>query len=124
MRIAQASQKLNFGSHRDWLHHLPELVNEQTRHLITQEIAFYTQRGQNQAGAFYRELQGLLGQQGPNRFVIQVGWGGGWNSKTLAYLAAHQDQGRRGGAISAGAELFQSGGNPLSAHPPRCGCRA
>lgn len=83
---AQAAKKLNFASRREWLQSLADLANEQARRRIQQEINFYRQRGANQAGSFYQALHGLLKQPAPGQFVIQVGWGGGWDSKTLSYL--------------------------------------
>lgn len=83
---AQANKKLNFAARREWLQSLADLANEQARRRIEQEITFYRQRGASQAGAFYQALHGLLKQPTPGQFVIQVGWGGGWDSKTLSYL--------------------------------------
>lgn len=83
----QASLKLQFGSRRRWLTNLAAHINEQTRQRVIQEIAFYQQRREpGRAGNFYEQLQGLIEQMPANRFLIQVGWGGGWDSKTLAYL--------------------------------------
>jgi CRISPR-associated protein Csm5 len=86
----QARAKLNFGSQREWLTNLGPLINEQTRQRVTQERAFYQRRGPSQAGNFYNQLHGLMEQMPENRFLIQVGWGGGWDSKTLAYLLPSQ----------------------------------
>lgn len=86
----QARQKMNFGSRREWLTGLGPLINAQTRQRIAQERAFYQQRGQNRAGHFYNQLNGLMEQMPENRFLIQVGWGGGWDSKTLGYLLPPQ----------------------------------
>ncbi|MBX3057271.1 MAG: type III-A CRISPR-associated RAMP protein Csm5 [Anaerolineae bacterium] len=83
---AQAAARLQFGAWHEWLRKLPELANAQAQRRIQQEIEFYQKRGQSPALAFYKELSDLIGQQQKGQFVIQVGWGGGWDSKTLAYL--------------------------------------
>lgn len=86
----QAQRKLRFGEQRSWLNNLPGLINDQTQQRLQQEHRFYQQRGQSQAGRFYNQLAGLIEGLPDNRFLLQIGWGGGWDSKTLSYLLPTQ----------------------------------
>ncbi len=84
---ADAARQLGFNrDKRDWLTRLPELANAQAAQRIRQELAFYQRRPKDRAAALYRQLAGLVNKLPPHTFLLQVGWGGGWDSKTLAWL--------------------------------------
>lgn len=77
---------------REALTHLPRLANEQTSHRIQQELAFYASRPKSRVAGFYRQLAGLMNQIQGDRFLLQVGWGGGWDNKTLGYLVPDRER--------------------------------
>jgi CRISPR-associated protein Csm5 len=81
-----AQRELRFGSQGEWLASLPQLAHEQATQRIRQEVAFYQARPPSRAGSFYRQLATLTRQMPAGSFLLQVGWGGGWDSKTLGYL--------------------------------------
>lgn len=82
----QAQRELRFGSRREWLAALPALAQVQTEARLKQEAAFYQARARSKAAGFYRQLTALTRQMPAGAFLLQVGWGGGWDSKTLGYL--------------------------------------
>ncbi|MEZ4642610.1 MAG: type III-A CRISPR-associated RAMP protein Csm5 [Chloroflexota bacterium] len=88
----EAQQLLKFGSKRDWLTNLPQLAHTQATERIKEEIAFYKARPGSRAASFYRQLAGLTKQMPAASFLLQVGWGGGWDSKTLGYLISPEDR--------------------------------
>lgn len=82
----QAAKELRFGNKRTWLTTLPALANAQAQERLKQELKFYQSRPHSRVVSFYRQLLGLIPDLGPNRFLLQLGWGGGWDNKTLAHL--------------------------------------
>lgn len=83
---SQASQQLRLDRKRNWLTTLPVLANDQAQARLKQELQFYKTRPRSRVAGFYRQLLGLIPQLGSDRFLLQLGWGGGWDNKTLAYL--------------------------------------
>lgn len=65
---------------------LPKLANDQAGRRIQQELDFYQHRPKERAAAIYRQLSKLVKQMPANTFLLQISWGGGWDSKTLSYL--------------------------------------
>ncbi len=82
----QAAQGLRLGNKREWLTTLPALANDQAQARLKQELQFYKTRPRSRVAGFYRQLLGLVPELGSDRFLLQLGWGGGWDNKTLAYL--------------------------------------
>jgi CRISPR-associated protein Csm5 len=109
----QASAKLNFGARRQWVESLAALANEQAQQRIRQEIAFYKARGVNAAGTFYRQLAAALPNLSPGQFVVQVGWGGGWDSKTLSYLLPDATRDAVVGQYQLARNYFKAGETPF-----------
>ncbi len=90
-------RKLRFtATQESWVRHLAQHANAQAYQRIQQELQFYQERKTENAAAFYRQLAGLTesfrdkGRE--DMFLLQVGWGGGWDSKTLAYLVSDADK--------------------------------
>lgn len=83
---SQASQKLRLGEQQNWIKNLRSLINQQAETRVKQEINFYEKRGNNLAGDFYKTLLTAMPDMPDNRFLLQVGWGGGWDNKTLSFL--------------------------------------
>lgn len=73
-----------------WLARLPRLAQEHTRARLQRELAWFQQKKATAIVQFYQQLAGA--RLGPNRFLLQLGWGTGWESKTLgSYLQANGD---------------------------------
>lgn len=79
----QAQRQLRLGNRREWLTNLAAIANEQAQARIRQEQSFYEARPNSRAAGFYRQLAGLSQKVPADSFLLQVGWGGGWDSKTL-----------------------------------------
>lgn len=73
-----------------WLARLPRSAQEQTRDRLQRELAWFERKKATTIVQFYRQLAGA--KLGPNRFLLQLGWGTGWESKTLgSHLQANSD---------------------------------
>jgi len=77
-----AENVLHFSKHKHWLE---EIMARAQKHSLArlQRLAEWHERAeQNEAVAgFYRKM--LAAEMGPNAAFIQLGWGGGWDSKTF-----------------------------------------
>lgn len=89
---ATAQRKLRWR-HGDLLHQLPALANAQARARIVQEQEWF-QRHQptSRAAKLYGALAGLFNKLQPHQFLLQVGWGGGYDSKTLTLNMTAQER--------------------------------
>lgn len=73
-----------------WLAALPRLVQGYTRQRLAREIAWFEQKRMVNIAQFYQQL--AKARLGANRFLLQLGWGAGWESKTLgSHLQADGD---------------------------------
>lgn len=78
---AQAGE-LGFGSRRDWLERLPQIVNDYSRARMEIERRFLTGRRELAGAArFYDEL--LARRLPEGAFVLQMSWGAGWTGKSV-----------------------------------------
>ena len=74
--------KLGLRERADWLQHLPAVVRRHTACQVKDELTWYNGRkGAEAARNFYTELSQLNLPE--NTCVLRMGWGGGWDSKTL-----------------------------------------
>jgi len=74
--------RLRLGGNVAWLDNLPHLIQKHTQQRLTTELEWYkNRRGAEGIASFY---QRLLGARLPaNACLLQVGWGTGWEGKTL-----------------------------------------
>ncbi|MCK4314174.1 MAG: type III-A CRISPR-associated RAMP protein Csm5 [Anaerolineae bacterium] len=83
----QAEQELKFGKRKGWLLNLPRWGRVVTGRRIASEIEFFQRRADGQVAlGFYSRLAQTWEGLGENEFLLQVGWGGGWLSKTFGSL--------------------------------------
>ena len=80
-------KELRFGKRRNWLTNLPAWARMVTGRRIATEIEFFQRRadGRNALG-FYSRLAQTWDRLEENEFLLQVGWGTGWSSKTFGSL--------------------------------------
>lgn len=74
-----------------WLRNLPMLVNTFTESRLNKE----NERWQNTSGSvrgFYREITRQMANLANNEFILQLGWGGGWDSKTFGEALTADDK--------------------------------
>ena len=80
-------QELGFGRKRTWLFNLPKWARTLAGQRIASEIEFLERKtGGEAAAGFYKRLAGTWETLGENEFLVQVGWGTGWGSKTFGAL--------------------------------------
>ncbi len=83
----QAEQELKFGERKNWLLNLPRWGRVVAGRRIASEIEFFQRRADGQVAlGFYSRLAQTWEGLGENEFLLQVGWGGGWLSKTFGSL--------------------------------------
>jgi CRISPR-associated protein Csm5 len=67
-----------------WLHNLPVAGRNLALHRFRAERDYFAQAGLSQlAGLYAAWLQELAELKGGDTFFLQIGWGGGWGSKTV-----------------------------------------
>ena len=80
-------KELRFGKRRNWLLGLPRWARTVAGDRIADEIEFFEGKPEGGAAAsFYHRLAGTWETLGKNEFLVQVGWGAGWQSKTFGRL--------------------------------------
>ncbi len=112
-----------------WLSHMPRVVNEFTKIRIEDE----RKRWRDTSGmirSFYADLARQIKAVGEDEFILQLGWGGGWDSKTFGavltedtaafkqvvdhYKLKHKGQYKRGEAFPRSRRLVvDNGGTPV-----------
>ena len=88
-------QELNHWPRRaQWLEQLARHGREYARKLLIQEVTYFQNRRDVPAvHAFYNELATLFSKLEKNQFMLPLGWGGGWHTKTLnEYVREDQKQ--------------------------------
>jgi len=90
----EAARQLDWRGKRAWLGQLVTLGKEYARERLLTEVAFFQEHGGPQdALGFYAALvkQLVEGELADDEFLLQVGWGTGWESKTLGSGLLRQD---------------------------------
>ncbi|MBC8446331.1 MAG: type III-A CRISPR-associated RAMP protein Csm5 [Chloroflexi bacterium] len=83
----QAERELKFGKRKGWLLNLPQWGRTIAGQRIASEIEFFQQRADGRVVlGFYSRLVQTWEGLGENEFLLQVGWGTGWLSKTFGKL--------------------------------------
>lgn len=76
--------KLGWKGGRRWIERLPELAREQARQRLVIEAEYFKGRGGPRgAMRFYDGLIHTWSELPETEFIVQLGWGAGWESKTL-----------------------------------------
>lgn len=92
LRTDAYEQHLRLGARRTWLDDLPKIARAWAAERLAFERVWFAERNYMRIAQFYRDMETLLtgGKFGKNRFFLQLGWGGGWGSKTIG-LPLQQD---------------------------------
>lgn len=70
-----------------WLGRIATAGREYARKVLTQERQFYQKRTDVPAVyRFYEEISNAFDKLGRTEFLLVIGWGGGWHTKTLSTL--------------------------------------
>jgi len=79
---ARRREGFRLGGAREWLENLVGIARAHAQERIKIQRDWYEKRPNGAVPAgFYRDLEKLT--LGEGQFVIQLGWGGGWDGKTL-----------------------------------------
>jgi len=82
-----ANRDLQFrGPKEQTVRQLARTCNDYARTIITAEKAFYTIYGPGAMQDFYRDLETTLNDLPASAFLLNIGWGGGWEVKTIGDL--------------------------------------
>lgn len=88
-----AARRLRWQDKRRWLTNLARLGREYARQrLLTEAEYFKAKKGPVSALRFYDELIHTWDALKENEFILQIGWGGGWESKTLGSLLKENER--------------------------------
>jgi CRISPR-associated protein Csm5 len=80
----EAARQLRWQGQRDWLTRLAELGREHARQRLQLEAEYFkSERHPVGVRRFYHELIDIFSKLKSNEFIVQIGWGGGWDSKTF-----------------------------------------
>jgi CRISPR-associated protein Csm5 len=84
--------RLRWQGKRRWIKRLPQLGLEYTRQRLLTEAKYYKEEGgPSRAMRFYDGLINRLLKLPKDTLLLQVGWGTGWESKTLGSSMLRQD---------------------------------
>jgi CRISPR-associated protein Csm5 len=85
LRLPMAEAELGFGDRWQWIDNLPAIARAWATQLLTQERKWYQERHYDRVAGLYGQMLDLLANNklGSRRFFLQIGWGGGWNVKTI-----------------------------------------
>ena len=82
-----AGKELRFGTAREQaVRQLARTCNAHAQALAAAEKAFFSTYGPTVLHEFYQELEATLSALPDGAFLLNVGWGGGWEVKTLGDL--------------------------------------
>ncbi len=80
----QAEQELRMGDKLSWLRDLMGLCRARVTPILAAEQAWFARNYPGSpVAAFYSQLHQLVKEMRDERCLLQVGWGGGWHSKTV-----------------------------------------
>lgn len=88
----EVARKLGWEGGRRWIDDLAELAAEYARQRLLIEAEYFrARRGPVGALRFYDELVGIWDGLAGEEMLLQVGWGAGWESKTLGSELLRED---------------------------------
>lgn len=81
----QADHKLDYGSSWQWLETLPQIVRAHNVEQLTKEHNWFKERQYKKIAGLYHQMLDIVtsNKLATNQFFLQIGWGGGWRSKTI-----------------------------------------
>lgn len=89
----QAERELRFGKRKSWLLNLPKWGRTVAGQRMAAEVEFFQQRPDGRVVlGFYSRLAQTWEGLDENEFLLQVGWGTGWLSKTFGELLQEDAQ--------------------------------
>lgn len=90
--FSRHAAKLNFAPRRALIDGMATACRTHAEARITYERTFLNERGATQPAQFYEGLSSRLSRLPENAWLMQVGWGAGWESKTIARTLRRHNQ--------------------------------
>ncbi|GAB4282365.1 MAG: hypothetical protein Kow0080_36270 [Candidatus Promineifilaceae bacterium] len=85
--------QLGWQNQRQWLENLAKLGKKHYRQRLLAEANYLNEKnGPRQTKLFYHKLIDDFPKLAANEFVLQIGWGAGWDSKTLSGLLKQNER--------------------------------
>lgn len=79
---ARQRKDFHLGGNKDWLLNMTGILRAHALERIRKQLAWFrNRRDASLVADFYARLEKLSFAE--NQFIVQLGWGGGWDSKTL-----------------------------------------
>lgn len=89
---ARAAKQLGWEGRRRWIEGLPRLAKGHARQRLLTEAEYFKAKGSPDAARrFYHRLIEQWDGLGDDELIVQIGWGAGWESKTLGSDLIRQD---------------------------------
>jgi CRISPR-associated protein Csm5 len=85
-----AEPQLNFQNRQHWLEELMPRAHAFTLNRIRPLIDWFSSAGVTKIAKFYRQIESV--NVGNQRAILQLGWGGGWDSKTFSSHLKENEQ--------------------------------
>ena len=82
-----AERTLNFAERWQWLETMPAIARKWAGEHLKRERDWFRTRKYEGISQLYGQMLGILERNRltENQFFLQIGWGGGWNDKTIGY---------------------------------------
>lgn len=78
--------ELGFQNRQRDIQQFAIVCNQFSQQLINSELEFYTEHGLDDIAEFYEQLEGEVDLDSNNEFLLCIGWGGGYEAKTVGAL--------------------------------------
>lgn len=87
LHSANAEKTLRFADSWSWLEDLPALGRKWATDQLQREREWFRTRNYEGISQLYGQMLALLERNRlkPHQFFLQIGWGGGWQEKTIGY---------------------------------------
>jgi len=109
----QAERELRFaGAKQQAVRQLAQVCNSYAQTLIQHEKAFFTKYQLAPLRDFYGRLENVLRNAPRGAFLLNIGWGGGWEAKTVGDIVREVLQDNEYADFEELRERFQLGANP------------
>jgi len=121
--FTKEARRLGFAPKRHLVERLPEHCRHHSHDLIVRERDFYAQAAVPRLSEFYSKLESISQDLTGNQFLLQMGWGTGWQGMTLGSAIAEDEEfaavrarfrlGRQGAPLPKTRRLVQRGRTPI-----------
>lgn len=90
--FSQDCAELGFENNQDNVHDFANICNYFAKYLINYERSFYNDYGLDDIVEFYEQLKTEVDLDSNNEFLLCIGWGGGYETKTVTDLFREDEE--------------------------------